>query len=251
MNAVPSWHVLVVEDDPSIRQLLRTILQTENYSVHEAASAAEAEAIAQARPMDLFIIDLGLPDSNGVDLIRRLRRWCHKPIVVLSARQLEHHKVDALDAGADDYIVKPFGPHELHARLRVAQRHARARTDTTASTLLHFGDLRLDLDARLLSSGDVPVALTPVQWRLLEVLARRAGRVVTARQLLTEVWGPDHTEHRHYLRIYVRQLRQRLEPDPPRPRYLLNEAGVGYRLVPDAAPADSLNQPINQPLPDS
>ncbi len=234
MNSGARLQVLVVEDEPSIRQLLRTTLQAEGYTVHEAADGQAAEVQAQARPIDLFVLDLGLPDCNGVQLIRRLRRWCDKPIVVLSARLLEQQKVEALDAGADDYIVKPFGPRELHARLRVAQRHAQARGAAAGRHVLQLGPVRVDLQARAVTRLGEPVALTATQWRLLEVLARRAGCVVSTRQLLAEVWGPDHTEQGHYLRIYVRQLRQRLEVDPAHPRHLLNEVGVGYRLLAEA-----------------
>lgn len=225
--------VLVVEDEPSIRLLLRTTLQMEGYAVHEAATGREAEALLQSRPIDLFILDLGLPDCNGVELIRRVRRWSDRPIVVLSARLLEQQKVEALDAGADDYVVKPFGPRELHARLRVAQRRSGARGASGTAPVLGLGDVRVDLDAQRVTRLGEPVPLTATQWRLLEVLARRAGRIVSNRQLLVEVWGPDHTEHGHYLRIYVRQLRQRLEPDPARPIYLLTEVGLGYRLLAD------------------
>lgn len=225
--------VLVVEDEPSIRLLLRATLRAEGYAVQEAESGREAEAMAQTRPPDLFIVDLGLPDCSGVELIRRLRRWCDKPIVVLSARMLEQQKVEALDAGADDYIVKPFGPRELHARLRVAQRRAARLQEPHAAPMLQLGDVRIDLDrCQVTRLGEV-VSLTATQWRLLEVLARRAGRLVSARQLLSEVWGPVHTEQSHYLRIYVRQLRQRLEREPSQPRYLITEPGLGYRLITD------------------
>jgi two-component system, OmpR family, KDP operon response regulator KdpE len=201
--------------------------------VHEAASVREGETLAANRRIDLFLIDLGLPDGDGVDLVRSIRGWTNRPILVLSARTLEPQKVEALDAGADDYLTKPFGVAELHARMRVALRHAGISPGRLQP--LALGDLTVDLDARQLRRGDQPVHLTATQWRLLEVLARHAGRVLTTRQLLREVWGPAHAEQSHYLRIYVRQLRQKIEPDPQQPRHLLTEIGVGYRLVSGAA----------------
>ncbi len=222
-------NVLVVDDEPAIRELLRTTLQAEGHGVHEADSVREGERLAANRRIDLFLIDLGLPDGDGVELVRRIRGWTNRPILVLSARTQEHQKVEALDAGADDYLTKPFGVAELHARIRVALRHAGITPGHARQ--LALGELTVDLDARQLRRGDVPVHLTATQWRLLEVLARHAGRVLTTRQLLREVWGPAHAEQSHYLRIYVRQLRQKIEPDPQKPRHLLNEIGVGYRLV--------------------
>jgi two-component system KDP operon response regulator KdpE len=226
----PPLSVLVVEDEAPIRHLLRTTLELEGYQVHEAATARAGEALAGNRRIDLFIVDLGLPDGDGLALIRGLRRWTERPILVLSARSQEGHKVEALDAGADDYVTKPFGMAELHARLRVALRHA-SRTHADASTRLRFGTVDLDLVAKTVTRDGQPVRLTATQWRLLEVLARHSGRLVTARQLLREVWGPGQVEQAHYLRIYVRQLRQRLEADPARPVHLITETGIGYRLV--------------------
>ncbi len=225
-------NVLVVDDEPAIRELLRTTLQAEGHGVHEADSVREGERLAANRRIDLFLIDLGLPDGDGVELVRRIRGWTNRPVLVLSARTQEHQKVEALDAGADDYLTKPFGVAELHARIRVALRHAGITPGRARH--LTLGELTVDLDARQLRRGDAPVHLTATQWRLLEVLARHAGRVLTTRQLLREVWGPAHAEQSHYLRIYVRQLRQKIEPDPQKPRHLLNEIGVGYRLVTDA-----------------
>ncbi|MBL0943226.1 MAG: response regulator [Hydrogenophaga sp.] len=222
-------NVLVVDDEPAIRELLRATLQAEGHTVHEAEGVREGERLAANRRIDLYLIDLGLPDGDGVDLVRRIRGWTQRPVLVLSARTLEQQKVEALDAGADDYLTKPFGVAELHARIRVALRHAGLAPG--GQRQLALGALTIDLDARQLRDGAAPVHLTATQWRLLEVLARHAGRVVTTRQLLREVWGPAHTEHSHYLRIYVRQLRQKLEPDPQQPRHLLTEIGVGYRLV--------------------
>lgn len=222
-------NVLVVDDEPAIRDLLRATLQAEGHTVHEASGAREGETLAGNRRIDLFLIDLGLPDGDGVELVRQLRGWTTRPILVLSARTQEAQKVEALDAGADDYLTKPFGVAELHARIRVALRHAGLSPGGEA--LLRIGTLTLDLAARQLRQDGHALHLTATQWRLLEVLARHAGRVVTSRQLLREVWGPGHAEQGHYLRIYVRQLRQKIEPEPQQPRHLLTEIGVGYRLV--------------------
>ena len=226
----PACQVLVVEDEDSIRRLLAATLEAEGYVVHQAASAREGDVLAGNRRIDLFIIDLGLPDQDGVALIRRLRGWTERPIVVLSARTHEAEKVAALDAGADDYVTKPFGVAELHARLRVALRHAR-RAGGSGAVLLGLGEVTIDLATMRVTRAGQPLHLTATQWRLLEVLAVQAGRVVTSRQLLQEVWGPGHLDQGHYLRIYVRQLRQRLEVDPSRPRYLITETGLGYRLL--------------------
>jgi two-component system, OmpR family, KDP operon response regulator KdpE len=227
-------HVLVVEDEAPIRRLLVNTLEAEGYQVVEAADAREGEALAGNRRIDVFLVDLGLPDRDGVELIRRLRSWTNRPIIVLSARVHERQKVEALDAGADDYVGKPFGVAELHARLRVALRHA-AQTSLAGASTLQLGDVRIDLAAKAVQRGAEVIRLTATQWRLLEVLARHAGRVVTGRQLLREVWGPGHAEQVHYLRIYVRQLRQKLETEPTRPSFLLTETGIGYRLLVDAA----------------
>jgi len=224
--------VLVIEDEAPIRRLLATTLQAEGYGVIEASHAAEGETLAANRRIDLFLIDLGLPDGDGCDLIRRLRQWTARPILVLSARSHEQQKVDALDAGADDYLTKPFGVAELHARLRVALRHA-SRSTQGGGSLLRLGEVSLDLAAKTVQRAGTPIRLTATQWRLLEVLAQHAGRVVTARQLLREVWGPGHAEQGHYLRIYVRQLRQKLEAVPAQPVYLKTDTGIGYRLLVD------------------
>lgn len=234
--------VLVIEDELAIRQLLRTTLEAEGYIVHEATSARAAEALARHRPFDIFLIDLGLPDEDGVALIRRLREWTQRTIIVLSARLQELQRVEALDAGADDYLSKPFGVAELHARLRVARRNA-ARLVLGESAHLVLGQVSIDLGARTVKRNGEVLRLTAMQWRLLEVLARHNGRVVTSRQLLRDVWGPGHAEQGHYLRIYVRQLRQRLEEDPAHPRYLRTETGVGYRLDAEAQTPVALPEP--------
>lgn len=226
----PRLQVLVVDDEDSIRGLLRMTLEAEGYGVHEAATMREGLTLAGNRRIDLFLLDLGLPDGDGVNLVRQIRSWTRRPILVLSARTQETQKVDALDAGADDYVTKPFGVAELHARIRVALRHAGVAADAE-DTRLTLGPVSIDLVARSVQRDGQPVRLTATQWRLLEVLARHVGRVVTTRQLLREVWGPGHAEQAHYLRIYVHQLRQKLEADPSRPAFLLTETGVGYRLL--------------------
>ncbi|MES2936677.1 MAG: response regulator [Pseudomonadota bacterium] len=237
-QAVPA-QLLLVEDDEAIRGFIVTSLRAEGYAVHEAGSAREAALLAANRRIDVYLVDLGLPDGDGLEFIRALRGWTQRPILVLSARALEREKVEALDAGADDYLVKPFGVAELHARLRVALRRT-AQTTQDRGAVLRVGELVIDLAARTVSRGGEPVRLTATEWRLLEALARRADRVVTSTQLLRDVWGPGHTEQGHYLRIYIRQLRQKLEARPTHPVLLLTDTGVGYRLItggPDAAAA--------------
>ncbi|HYF42110.1 MAG TPA: response regulator [Ramlibacter sp.] len=225
----PLAQVLLVEDDEAIRRFLLATLEAEGYAVHEAGSAREAQALSAGRRIDVFLVDLGLPDGDGLVLIRELRKWTQRPVIVLSARTQEREKVQALDAGADDFLAKPFGVAELHARLRVALRHA-AQTSMAGESVLRIGELRIDLQARLVQRRGEAVRLTATEWRLLEALARRADRVVTSTQLLRDVWGPGHVEQGHYLRIYMRQLRQKLEEQPTRPAILLTETGVGYRL---------------------
>jgi two-component system KDP operon response regulator KdpE len=231
-TATGGAQILVVEDEEPIRALLRTTLEAEGYVVHEAATAGEAERLANNRRIDLFLIDLGLPDRDGTALIRHLRTWTQRPVIVLSARALESQKVEALDAGADDYVSKPFGVAELHARLRVALRHA-SQTGQAGESRLVLGPVTIDLKAKTVLRDGARVKLTATQWRLLEVLSRHAGGVVTSRQLLREVWGPAHVDQGHYLRIYMRQLRQRLEKDPSHPQFLITETGIGYRLLVD------------------
>jgi two-component system KDP operon response regulator KdpE len=222
----------VVEDEPEIRRFLRSSLGADGYRVVEAESGARGAVDAGTHKPDLAIIDLGLPDIDGVEVIRRIRAWSGMPILVLSARAQERSKIEALDAGADDYVTKPFGVGELLARVRVALRHA-ARPPS--GKVLAFGDVAVDFEKRVATRGAAGVHLTPIEFRLLGCLARHLGMVVTHRQLLREVWGPSHVEHTHYLRIYMKQLRDKLEVDPVRPRHLLTETGVGYRLVADEA----------------
>jgi two-component system KDP operon response regulator KdpE len=222
--------VLIVEDEPEIRRFLRTSLGAEGYRVVESETGERGVVDAGTHKPDLAIVDLGLPDLDGVEVIRRIRAWSPMPIIVLSARAREQAKIDALDAGADDYVTKPFGIGELIARMRVALRHA-ARTGAAGATTLRFGGVELDLGRRRVTRDGRDVHLTPIEFRLLACLAQHLGMVVTHRVLLREVWGPSHVEHTHYLRIYMKQLREKLEEDAVRPRHLITESGVGYRLV--------------------
>jgi two-component system KDP operon response regulator KdpE len=221
--------ILVVEDEPEIRRFLRSSLGAEGYRVVEAETGARAAIDAGTHKPDLAIVDLGLPDLDGVEVIRRIRGWSPMPILVLSARAQERSKIDALDAGADDYVTKPFGVGELLARVRVALRHA-TRPASGAKTL-SFDNTTIDFQKRQARRDGAEVHLTPIEFRLLACLAKHLGMVVTHRQLLREVWGPSHVEHTHYLRIYMKQLREKLEADPVQPKHLLTETGVGYRLV--------------------
>ncbi len=221
--------VLVIEDEQPIRRFLRTALTNHGYQFVEAATAHEGLAQALTRNPDLIILDLGLPDLDGLEVIRQLREWTQLPIVILSARGQESDKVIALDAGADDYLTKPFGVGELLARLRVILRHA-ALDGEREEPLFRTGDLKVDLSHRQVWVGENEVHLTPIEYKLLTTLIRYAGKVVTHRQLLNAVWGPAYAEESQYLRVYMTQLRHKLEADPARPRYLTTEIGVGYRL---------------------
>lgn len=222
--------ILVVEDEPEIRRFLRSSLGAEGFRVIESPTAERGAIDAGTHRPDLAIVDLALPDYDGRKLIRQIREWSPMPIVVLSARHQEQSKIEALDAGADDYITKPFGVGELLARVRVALRHA---TRTPAGQVLSLGKARIELDKRRATRDGAEVHLTPIEFRLLGALAKHLGMVVTHRQLLAEVWGPTQVGQTHYLRIYMKQLRDKLEVDPVQPRYLLTETGVGYRLVAD------------------
>src|SRR5512143_520345 len=221
--------VLLIEDEPQMRRFLRAALESHDYRLVEAATSREGLAQATSRNPDVILLDLGLPDGDGIDLARRIREWSVTPIVVISARGKEQDKVAALDAGADDYLTKPFGTDELLARLRVALRHA-ARVASPAEPVFSVGELRVDLAARRVFVGSSEVHLTPTEYKPLTVLARHAGKVVTQRQILKEVWGPNAVEHTHYLRVYMAQLRHKIEQDPTRPHHLQTEVGVGYRL---------------------
>jgi len=219
--------VLVVEDEAQVRRFLRAALASHGYRLVEAVSVREAEQLATSHNPDVYLLDLGLPDGDGVDLARRLREWTKAPIIVLSARGREEDKVNALDAGADDYLTKPFGVNELLARLRVALRHAQSGPEQPP--VLEAGPLRIDLARREVTVEGREVRLTPTEYRLLALLARHAGKVLTHRQILRDVWGPNATEA-HYVRVHMAELRKKIEADPARPRLLVTEPGVGYRL---------------------
>jgi two-component system KDP operon response regulator KdpE len=218
--------MLVVEDDAEIRLFLRTALAADGFHVACAAAAAEALTMSTHGEFDLFIVDLGLPDMDGIDLVRALRARTQAPILILSAQADEGRKIRALDAGADDYVTKPFGVGELRARIRAALRRV-----GEPPAAFDLGSLRIDVDRRQVARQGKDVHLTPIEFDLLARLARSAGRVVTHRQLLADVWGPEHIDQTHYLRIYMAQLRAKLEDDPAVPRFLLTETGIGYRLA--------------------
>lgn len=226
----PSPIVLLVEDEPQIRRFVRSAMEQEGWQVFEAEGVRRGLIDAGTRQPDLVILDLGLPDGDGFDFIVDLRRWSAVPVIVLSARVGESDKIKALDAGADDYLGKPFGIGELLARVRSTLRRQR-QSAAGGDGPIEFGDVRLDLKTRLVTRGGRVVRLTPTEYRLLAVLAANAGRVVTSPQLLREVWGPSHAEDGHYVRVYMGHLRQKLEADPAQPRYLLTETAVGYRLL--------------------
>ena len=225
-----SLRVLVVEDDKEIRALVQSALALEGFEVQTAVSLSEAQALVQHSPPELIVLDLGLPDGEGLQLVQEVRRLSSLPIVVISARHQEAQKIALLDAGADDYLSKPFSVAELLARMRVALRH-RGTALAPAVTTHVLDDLRVDLGTRSVMRAGEPVHLTPTEYELLACLVRSAGRVLTHRQLLAEVWGPEYTEHTHYLRLYMAQLRAKIERNPAEPRHLLTETGVGYRLA--------------------
>jgi len=222
--------VLVIEDEPQIRRFLRATLASQGYTLIETDTAEDGLRQAATRQPDLIILDLGLPDLDGLAVTQRLREWNRVPIIVLSARGQESDKIAALDAGADDYLTKPFGVGELLARMRVALRHAATLDQESGDSVFSAGDLSVDLSRRQVYVRDEEIHLTPNEYRLLAILVRYAGKVVTHRQLLKEVWGPAYQDENHYLRVYMGQLRHKIEDDPARPRYLMTEPGVGYRL---------------------
>lgn len=222
-------NVLIIEDEHAIRRFLRTALEADGMRVFEAETLQRGLIEAATRKPDLAILDLGLPDGDGIDFIRDLRQWSQMPIIVLSARSEEHDKIAALDAGADDYMTKPFGVGELQARLRVLMR--RYPGSEKNDPVYEFGDICVDIAARQVSKGGEEVHLTPIEFRLLTILIGHSGKVLTQRQLLNEVWGPNAVEHAHYLRIYMGHLRQKLETDPARPQHFITETGIGYRFV--------------------
>lgn len=220
--------ILLVEDEPALRRLLRTSLGSEGFRVVESGTGRRGSIDAATHKPDVAIVDLGLPDMDGVAVIRNIRSWSPMPIIVLSARVQERGKIEAFEAGADDYVTKPFGIGELVARIGVALRHAVRVQD--GERLLVLDDATIDLEKRRVLRGGAEVRLTPIEFRLVAALARHAGRVVTHRQLLREVWGPTHESDTHYLRIYVKQLRDKLEAEPSNPRHFVTELSVGYRL---------------------
>jgi two-component system KDP operon response regulator KdpE len=228
--SAPSPVALLVEDEPQIRRFVRTALAAEGWTVHEADTVKQGLTDAGTRKPDLVGLDLGLPDGSGVDFIRGFRAWSAVPVIVLSARTGEADKITALDAGADDYLTKPFGVGELLARVRAALRR-RNQPAGDPSSVFRFGDIEVDPVARLVRRAGRDVHLTPVEYRLLSLLVANAGKVLTHRQILREVWGPSHVDHGHYVRVYMGHLRQKLEDDPAQPKHILTETAVGYRLV--------------------
>ena len=227
----PSSHkpaVLVIDDEVQIRRLLRVTLEANGYRVWEAATGGNGIVEAAQRKPDAVVLDLGLPDLDGLIVLKRLREWSRVPVLILTVRDADDEKVAALDSGADDYVTKPFSTAELLARLRVALRHAQPLPE---NAVFRCGDLEVDLASRRITVGDKEVKLTPTEYAFLRLLVRNAGRVVTQRQILTEVWGPKAAEQTHYLRVYAAHLREKLERDPGRPELILTEPGVGYRLT--------------------
>lgn len=225
--------VLVVEDEPQMLRFLRASLTSHGFRMLEANTAAEAIAAATTHTPEIVLLDLGLPDLDGIEVTRRLREWSRVPIIVISARGREEDKVEALDAGADDYLTKPFGVKELLARMRVAIRHAEQAGLGTESRVLEFGPLTIDLERRQVTLEGREIHLTPIEYKLLILLAHNAGKVLTHRQILKEVWGPAFVGQPHYVRVRMAELRKKIEPDPGRPRLLVTEPGVGYRLRAD------------------
>ena len=231
--AEPLPVAILVEDERQIRRFVRSALEAEGWSVHETDSARQGLIDAGTRKPDLIILDLGLPDGDGMEFLRDLRGWSKVPVIILSARVGEQDKIEALDAGADDYLTKPFGVGELLARVRAASRR-RMQAGSSTDALFEFGDVKIDLGLRTAHKSGVLVHLTPIEYRLLTFLIANAGKVLTHRQILREVWGPAHSEDGHYVRVYMGHLRQKLEDDPAQPKHILTEPAVGYRLVPSA-----------------
>ncbi|HTH73496.1 MAG TPA: two-component system response regulator KdpE [Trinickia sp.] len=222
--------IVLIEDEQQIRRFVRVSLEAQGMNVYDAQTGQAGLTEAATRKPDLVIVDLGLPDTDGLDVIRELRAWADVPVIVLSARTQEAEKVAALDAGADDYLTKPFGVPELLARIRAHLRR-RQRGGANEASLVRFGEVSVDLAQRRVTRAEEVVHLTPIEYRLLVALVRHAGRVLTHRQLLAEVWGPSHVESQHYLRIYMAHLRRKLEHDPAQPQHIVTETGIGYRLV--------------------
>ncbi len=225
--------ILLIEDEPQMRRFLRITLQGHGYRLVEADTGEEGLRQATTRNPDIVLLDLGLPDMDGIEVTKRFREWSEVPIIVISAREQEEDKIKALDAGADDYLTKPFGAGELLARIRVALRHRVMLQSGQKDPEFTLGDLRVDLAKRLVFVKDKEIHLTPIEYRLLTVLIKNAGKVVTHTHLLKEVWGPPYTGQTEYLRVYMAQLRRKLEEDPAQPKFLINEPGIGYRLKDD------------------
>jgi two-component system KDP operon response regulator KdpE len=223
--------ILIIEDEPALQKFLRVTLEAQNFKIIEAATAEQGLRHASTSVPDLVILDLGLPDMDGLEVIQKLREWSAMPIIIVSARGKEQDKVVALDAGADDYLTKPFGVAELLARVRVMLRHLAAADRDTGDSIFESGTLHVDLSKREVTIAGKEIHLTPNEFKLLTVLIKNAGKVLTHRQLLKEVWGPGSGDQTHYLRVYMNQLRQKIEPEPARPQHLRTEPGVGYRLV--------------------
>jgi two-component system KDP operon response regulator KdpE len=232
MTAAPT-RLLLIEDELPIRKFLGASLASAGYQLDEAETGRQGLSRASQQPPDLVILDLGLPDMDGQDVLRQLREWLSAPVIILSARDQEKQKITALDNGADDYLTKPFSTAELLARIRVALRHASRGSNDAVSAMFECGELKVDLAARRVFARGIEVHLTPIEYKLLATLVRYPGKVLTHRQLLKEVWGPHQVEETHYLRVFMANLRRKLEVDPARPRYLLTEQGVGYRLAAD------------------
>jgi two-component system, OmpR family, KDP operon response regulator KdpE len=232
MTQVPV-RILVIEDEPQMQKFLGVSLESEGYRTLEATTGKEGVSLARTHNPDLVLLDLGLPDTDGMEVTRSLREFSVKPIIVISARGQEEDKVRALDVGADDYLTKPFGTSELMARIRVALRHSSRSKEESTEPLLRVGDLEIDLDRRRVLSSGEEIHLTPNEYKLFAYLMKHAGKVLTHRQLLKEVWGAAYASQTHYLRVYMVQLRHKLEADAARPRYLVTEPGVGYRLKTD------------------
>jgi len=231
MSESPKGNIVVVEDEEQIRRLVTIILEAEQFNVFAAENGKRGLVEIGTRKPEIAIVDLGLPDMSGVELIKEVRTWSSIPIIVLSARSNEHDKVSALDAGADDYITKPFGSEELLARIRAHLRRHHSVQQSNSQSSINFGNITVDFVKRQVYRDGQPVSLTPIEYRLMTVLLRSAGCVLTQRHLLKEVWGPSYIEHTHYLRIYMGHLRNKLEEDPAQPKHFLTEIAVGYRLV--------------------
>jgi two-component system KDP operon response regulator KdpE len=222
-----SQRVLVVDDETSIRRYLRAALSAQGFAIYEAANGQEAINAVVSNHPDIIILDLGLPDFDGIEVTRRLREWSQTPIIILSVREAENDKIAALDAGADDYLTKPFGTGELMARMRVALRRM---TNTPDQPVLQVDNLKMDVSRRLVTVDDNQISLTPTEYEILRLLLQHAGKVITHRQLLKQVWGTVYESEMHILRVNISNLRRKIEPDPSRPHYLLTEPGVGYRI---------------------